>query len=113
LTKNNRHPPSVPENECKPYSSNLRPDPATKSLTKETTGEIAAIAELTGVHMDARTRKSIEFPPDILATGREFILRQKGNQRSDEDIPEIVPGRAVGIDNTNYSTGIGYVSMCE
>src|SRR5215813_5718695 len=45
-------------------------------MVKEPISEIAAIAELTGVHMDARRRKSLELPPDILANVHEVIARQ-------------------------------------
>jgi acyl-CoA thioester hydrolase len=37
------------------------------------TGEISAICVLTGVSMDARTRKSVPFPPDILERGRKLV----------------------------------------
>jgi acyl-CoA thioester hydrolase len=37
------------------------------------TGEIAAICVLTGVSMDARTRKSCPFPEDILARARSLV----------------------------------------
>ena len=37
------------------------------------TGELAAICVLTGVHIDARTRKSCPFPEDILARGRGLV----------------------------------------
>ena len=37
------------------------------------TGEISAICVLTGVHMDAETRKSCAFPEDILARARGLV----------------------------------------
>jgi acyl-CoA thioester hydrolase len=37
------------------------------------TGEIAAVCVLTGVFMDSRTRKSIAFPPEIVARARDQI----------------------------------------
>jgi acyl-CoA thioester hydrolase len=37
------------------------------------TGEISAVCVLTGVHMDARTRKSVPFPPDILERARTLV----------------------------------------
>jgi acyl-CoA thioester hydrolase len=79
-------------------------------MVKESTGEIAAIAELTGVHMDARTRRSIEFPPDILAAGQELI-----SQPIEEDISDVVPSRVGEIESRGFTVppGIGYSSLCE
>ena len=37
------------------------------------TGEIAALCELTGVHIDADTRKSCAFPAEILERGRRLV----------------------------------------
>jgi acyl-CoA thioester hydrolase len=37
------------------------------------TGEIAAICVLTGVHIDAETRKSCPFPAEILQRGRRLV----------------------------------------
>jgi acyl-CoA thioester hydrolase len=37
------------------------------------TGEIAAICVLTGVHMDAETRKSCPFPEEVLQRGRSLV----------------------------------------
>lgn len=37
------------------------------------TGEIAAVCELTGVHLDRTARKSTPFPADILATGEAMV----------------------------------------
>ena len=37
------------------------------------TGELAALCELTGVHLDARTRKSCPFPPEIFERGRALV----------------------------------------
>lgn len=36
-------------------------------------GDIAAVCELTGVHIDTVARKSCPFPPAVLARGREMI----------------------------------------
>jgi acyl-CoA thioesterase FadM len=43
-------------------------------MKNEETGEISAIAVLTGVHIDAQTRKSCPFPEHILARGRELVI---------------------------------------
>jgi acyl-CoA thioester hydrolase len=48
-------------------------------MRNEETGEIAALTELTGIYMDALTRKSTLFPEDILERGRERAA--KYNQR--------------------------------
>jgi len=37
------------------------------------TGEIAAVCVLTGVHIDAETRKSCPFPAEILERGRKLV----------------------------------------
>jgi acyl-CoA thioester hydrolase len=37
------------------------------------TGEVAAICEITGVHMNAQIRKSCPFPEDILERGRTML----------------------------------------
>ena len=37
------------------------------------TGELAATCVLTGVHIDARTRKSCPFPAEILERGRNLV----------------------------------------
>ena len=37
------------------------------------TGEIAAICVLTGVSMDAQTRKSTPFPPDLVARAKALV----------------------------------------
>ncbi len=41
------------------------------------TGEISAICVLTGVHMDAETRKSCPFPPEIVERGRKLVRPYK------------------------------------
>ncbi len=41
------------------------------------TGEIAAVCTLTGVHIDAQTRKSCALPPEILQRGRELARPYK------------------------------------
>jgi len=37
------------------------------------TGEISAVCTLTGVHIDARTRKSCPFPDEILRRARSLV----------------------------------------
>jgi acyl-CoA thioester hydrolase len=37
------------------------------------TGELAATCVLTGVHIDAQTRKSCPFPAEILERGRSLV----------------------------------------
>jgi acyl-CoA thioester hydrolase len=37
------------------------------------TGEVSAVCVLTGVSMDAQTRKSIPFPQDILARAKQLV----------------------------------------
>ena len=37
------------------------------------TDEVAAICVLTGVHIDAQTRKSCAFPPEIIERGRSLV----------------------------------------
>ena len=37
------------------------------------TGEVAALCELTGVHIDTTTRKSCPIPEDIQARARELV----------------------------------------
>ena len=78
-------------------------------MLKEATGEIAAIAELTGVHMDARSRKAIEFPPDILErAGRSVSRNGKDGEKeggseniTEPDIRRFIPASAA------------YTSLCE
>jgi acyl-CoA thioester hydrolase len=36
-------------------------------------GELSAVCVLTGVHIDAQTRKSCPFPPEILERGRGLV----------------------------------------
>ncbi len=36
-------------------------------MTEGVSGEVSAICDLTGVHLDRRARKSVPFPPEILA----------------------------------------------
>ncbi|HTC77440.1 MAG TPA: hypothetical protein VK657_02440, partial [Terriglobales bacterium] len=43
-------------------------------MIKLETSSIAATMELTGVHMDARARKSCPFAPEILARLREMVV---------------------------------------
>ena len=55
-------------------------------MRNEESGEIAALTELTGIYMDARTRKSTIFPEDILERGRERVAKydqwQSGENQS-------------------------------
>ena len=37
------------------------------------TGQLAALCMLTGVHIDAQTRKSLPFPEQILARGKSLV----------------------------------------
>jgi acyl-CoA thioester hydrolase len=37
------------------------------------TGEVSAVTELTGVHMDTGARKSCPFPSDVLAQARAYL----------------------------------------
>ena len=37
------------------------------------TGEVAAVCVIMGVHMDGRSRKSVAFPPEVLARGRDQL----------------------------------------
>ena len=84
-------------------------------MIKEPTLETAAIAELTGVHMDARRRKSIEFPPEIVANVRELISAQKEEPREVEELVEVVPAVIGELDTRRYTipAGVGYTSLCE
>ncbi len=43
-------------------------------MSKNDTGELAAVTILTAVHMDSQARKSCPFPPAALARGRELII---------------------------------------
>ena len=43
-------------------------------MTKDASDETAAIAEVTGVHIDTRIRRSIELPPDIRRLASDMIL---------------------------------------
>lgn len=43
-------------------------------MTKDASGETAAIAEVTGVHIDTRIRRSVELPPEIRQRASELIL---------------------------------------
>ncbi len=42
-------------------------------LINDANGELAAVCELTGVHMDLRTRKSRPLPPEIVARARASL----------------------------------------
>jgi len=46
-------------------------------MRNDDTGELAAVTELTGVYMDAATRKSTPFPENILKRGRAMAAEYK------------------------------------
>lgn len=50
------------------------------TMINDETGEVAAVAEMTGVHLDAKARKSCPFPEDILARGREMMEGHGGHE---------------------------------
>ena len=43
-------------------------------MSNETTGEVAAVTVLTGVHIDSEERKSCKFPDEFIRRGRELIV---------------------------------------
>ncbi len=43
-------------------------------MLNEETGEVAAVTVLTGVHIDAHSRKSCPFPDQVLERGRKMIV---------------------------------------
>jgi acyl-CoA thioester hydrolase len=49
-------------------------------MVNEETGEIAAVAVLTGVHMDARAHTTCPFPEEVRARGRESIVAHEGDE---------------------------------
>ena len=51
-------------------------------MIKLETSSVAATMELTGVHMDARTRKSCPFAPEILARLREMVVAPAARAQS-------------------------------
>lgn len=55
-------------------------------MRNEETGEIAALTELTGVYMDARTRKSTPFPEEIRTRGREMAAEFNQWQIAEEQL---------------------------
>jgi acyl-CoA thioester hydrolase len=44
-------------------------------MRKGETGEVAALCELTGVHMDRFTRKAVSFSPDVREKTAEVMPR--------------------------------------
>ena len=44
-------------------------------MRNEETGEVAAVAVLTGVHMDTQARAACPFPEEIIARGRAMIVK--------------------------------------
>src|SRR5215468_8314342 len=81
-------------------------------MVREPSCETAAIAELTGVHMDARRRKSVELPPDILANAREVMSNRSDGVTGVEELIETLP---LGIEGLRHAapTGIDYSPRCE
>ena len=67
-------------------------------MTKDASGETAATAEVTGVHIDTRIRRSIELPPETrqraseLILGRERIIEQVNITDMVEHPFQSVPG---------------------
>ncbi|HEY0457866.1 MAG TPA: thioesterase family protein [Pyrinomonadaceae bacterium] len=51
-------------------------------MRNEETGEVAALTELTGIYLDAETRKSTTFPENILKRGREIAAEYHQSQRA-------------------------------
>jgi acyl-CoA thioester hydrolase len=51
-------------------------------MTNDQTGEIVATTELTAVTLDHDTRKSVAFPPDVIKSARDLIM--KGESPTDE-----------------------------
>jgi acyl-CoA thioester hydrolase len=49
-------------------------------MINDETGEVAAVAVLTGVHMDAEARAACPFPEEIWARGRERIVAYPGTE---------------------------------
>ncbi len=47
------------------------------TMTNGETGEVAATADLTGVHLDTTTRRACSFPESVLAAGRAMIEEYK------------------------------------
>ena len=52
-------------------------------MINDATGETSAIAEVTGVHIDTRTRRSIELPPEIRQRVSDMILGRNLDPVSD------------------------------
>ncbi|HWS16298.1 MAG TPA: thioesterase family protein [Candidatus Methylomirabilis sp.] len=48
-------------------------------MRNDETGEIAATAEMTGVHLDAVRRKACPFPEDVFGRARALIVPRKEN----------------------------------
>jgi acyl-CoA thioester hydrolase len=43
-------------------------------MRNDESGETAAVCELTGVHIDAETRRSCALPDDVVRRGRELVV---------------------------------------
>lgn len=43
-------------------------------MRNATSGEVAAIAEMTGVYLDTVARKAVPFPDDVVARSTEFVI---------------------------------------
>ncbi len=50
-------------------------------MKNDETGEMAAVCALTGVHIDAKTRKSCPLPGEILQRGRELVTAYEFPER--------------------------------
>jgi acyl-CoA thioester hydrolase len=67
-------------------------------MTKDASGETAAIAEVTGVHIDTRIRRSIELPVEIrrrasdLILGRDVVVEDLNITDAVEQPHQSVPG---------------------
>jgi acyl-CoA thioester hydrolase len=73
-------------------------------MTNEATGDIAAVAELTGVHMNALTRRSTEFPEEFYEAFKD--LSEAGSEIIEFD------GESKTVDRMQVK-GTGYASMCD
>ena len=74
-------------------------------MANDATGEIAAMAEMTGVHMNALTRRSTEFPPEVF---NELRKLSEGEQEAIEfDVNEGITLDYLPINE------IGHTSMCD
>jgi len=58
-------------------------------LTDEETGKVAAVAVMTGIHLDAETRRACPFPEEVVARGREMIIEYDlaGDEQGEQSEP--------------------------